>query len=180
MAVFGSASSPTYSWENDNNTGMYKHASPDRIGWSTGGFQRLELSSTDFITLVDVIPALNDTYELGSASLSWAKIFTHDLDIDGTAVGEITTDNDGSFNMNTTNNFTSTPTAAFTLTFTNITAGQSGYVLLVNNSNYTVSAASTTKVNNKFLTTVSSTGTYLISYFSNGTNVYCTTAGAMA
>ncbi len=87
---------------------------------------------------------------------------------------------DGSFDMNVTNNFTCTPTGTFTLTFTNITAGQSGYVLLVNTGGHAVSAASTTKVNTTFLTTVSAAGTYLLSYFSNGTNVYVTTGGAMA
>ena len=72
------------------------------------------------------------------------------------------------------------PTGTFTLTFTNITAGQSGYVLLVNTGGHAVSAAATTKVNTTFLTTVSAAGTYLCSYFTDGTNVYVTTGGAMA
>jgi hypothetical protein len=94
--------------------------------------------------------------------------------------GTVTTDNDGSFNMNVTNNFLCTPTGTFALTFTNITAGQSGYVLLVNTGGYAVTAAATTKVNTSFLTTVSAAGTYLLSYFTDGTNVYVTTGGAMA
>jgi len=94
--------------------------------------------------------------------------------------GTVTTDNDGSFSMTVTNNFLCTPTGTFTLTFTNITAGQSGYVLLVNTGGYAVTAAATTKVNTSFLTTVSTAGTYLISYFTDGTNVYVTTGGAMA
>jgi hypothetical protein len=98
----------------------------------------------------------------------------------GAQRGTVTTDNDGSFDMNVTNNFSCTPTGTITLTFTNITAGQSGYVLLINPSAYAVSAAATTKVNTSFLATVSAAGTYLISYFSNGTNVYLTTGGAMA
>ncbi len=94
--------------------------------------------------------------------------------------GTVTTDNDGSFDMSVTNNFKCTPTGTFTLTFTNITAGQSGYVLLVNTGGHAVSAAATTKVNTTFLTTVSAAGTYLLSYFTDGTNVYVTTGGAMA
>jgi hypothetical protein len=95
--------------------------------------------------------------------------------------GTVTTDNDGSFDMSVTNNFKCTLAGTATLTFTNITAGQSGYVLLVNTSGFAVSAAATTKVNTTFLTTVSTAGTYLVSYFSpDGTNVYCTTGGAMA
>jgi hypothetical protein len=94
--------------------------------------------------------------------------------------GTVTTDNDGSFNMNVTNNFLCTPTGTFALTFTNITAGQSGYVLLVNTGGYAVTAAATTKVNTSFLTTTSTAGTYLLSYFTDGTSVYVTTGGAMA
>jgi hypothetical protein len=94
--------------------------------------------------------------------------------------GTVTTDNDGSFDMSVTNNFKCTPTATFALTFTNITAGQSGYILLVNSGGYAVTAAATTKVGTSFLTTVSAAGTYLISYLSDGTNVYCTASGALS
>ena len=87
--------------------------------------------------------------------------------------GTLTTDNDGSFDLNATNNFKCTPTANFTLTFTNI-ASQSGFILLVNTGGHTVSAAATTKVDANMLATVSTAGTYLLSYFSDGTNVYMT------
>jgi hypothetical protein len=82
--------------------------------------------------------------------------------------------------MNVTNNFKCTPTGTFALTFTNITAGQSGYVLLVNTGGYSVTAAATTKVGTTALTTISTAGTYLLSYWTDGTNVYVTTGGAMA
>ena len=95
--------------------------------------------------------------------------------------GTVTTDNDGSFDMNATNNFLCTPSGAFTLTFTNITAGQSGNIVLVNGSNYTVSAAATTKVATGALTAISATGTYWLSYFSpDGTNVYVANTAALA
>lgn len=94
--------------------------------------------------------------------------------------GTTTTDNDLSFDLNITNNFSCTPTAGGALTFTNITAGQSGFIKLVNGSNYAITAAATTKVTSTFLSAISTTGTYIISYFSDGTNVYCATAGAMA
>ena len=94
--------------------------------------------------------------------------------------GTQTTDNDLSFDMNVTNNFICTPTATGALTFTNITAGQSGYVLLINTGGYAITAAATTKVGASFLSTVSAAGTYLISYLANGTNVYCTASGALS
>lgn len=94
--------------------------------------------------------------------------------------GTVTTNNTLSFDMSVTNNFKSTPTATGALTFTNITAGQTGYVLLVNTGGYAITAAATTKVNTTFLSTVSTAGTYLLSYFTDGTNVYVTTGGAMS
>jgi len=94
--------------------------------------------------------------------------------------GTVTTDNDLSFDMNVTNNFKCTPTGTGALTFTNITAGQSGYVLLVNSGGYAITAAATTKLGASTLSTISAAGTYLISYMSDGTNVYCTASGALS
>ena len=83
-------------------------------------------------------------------------------------------DNDGSFDMNGGNNFKCTPAGNFTLTFTNITDGQSGYILLVNTGGHTVSAHANSKVDANLLATVTAAGTYLLSYLSDGTNVYLT------
>ena len=91
----------------------------------------------------------------------------------GSQRGTVVVDNDGSFDMNGGNNFKSTPTGAVTLTFTNITNGQSGFILLVN-SGQTISAHANTKVDANLLATVTAAGTYLIGYFSDGTNVYLT------
>ena len=93
------------------------------------------------------------------------------------AVGTLTTDNDGSFDMAASNNFKCTPSGNFTLTFTNIVS-QSGNILLVNSGGHTVSAHTNSKVDANLLATVSTAGTYLISYFSDGTNVYLTNSAA--
>lgn len=113
-------------------------------------------------------------YDVDTAKTDMLQTFT------ASQRGTVTTDNDLSFDMSVTNNFTCTPTAGGVLTFTNITAGQSGYILLTNNSNYAITAAASTKVGAAFLSNISLTGTYLISYFSNGTNVYCTSSGVLA
>jgi hypothetical protein len=94
--------------------------------------------------------------------------------------GTVTTDNDLSFDQNVTNNFSCTPTAGGTLTFTNHTAGQSGYVLLDNSSGYAITAHANTKITATDLTTISTAGVYLISYFDNGTNAYCTVSASYA
>ena len=104
-----------------------------------------------------------------------AKIATsaNGVTVTGGAVGTMTTDNDGSFAMSASNNFKCTPTGNFTLTFTSI-AAQSGNILLVNSGGHTVAAHANTKVDANLLATVSTAGTYLLAYFSDGTNVYMT------
>jgi hypothetical protein len=92
----------------------------------------------------------------------------------------ITTDNDLSFDMNAASNFKCTPSAGGALTFTNITSGQTGNIILVNGSNYAITAAATTKVSATCLATISATGTYWLSYYSDGTNVYVANTGALA
>lgn len=98
---------------------------------------------------------------------------TGTVTVSANAIGTITTDNDGSFAMSAGNNFKCTPSGNFTLTFTSIVA-QSGNILLINSGGHTVSAHANTKVDANFLATVSTAGTYLLSYFSDGTNVYMT------
>lgn len=85
--------------------------------------------------------------------------------------GTVTPDNDLSFDMNVTNNFKCTPTGIGTLTFTNITAGQSGNIWLDNSAGVTISAASSTYISSADLTTISAAGVYFLSYYSDGTNV---------
>ena len=97
--------------------------------------------------------------------------------------GSVTVANTGAFDLSLTNNFICTPTGNVTLTFSNIPSSsseQSGNILLVNSSNYTISAAATTKVPANTLTTISASGTYWLSYKSDGTNVYLVTSGAMS
>jgi hypothetical protein len=82
------------------------------------------------------------------------------------------TDNDLSFNLNGSNNFSCTLASAATFIFTNIIAGQSGFIKLVNPSSYAISAHTSTKISASTLTRISSSGTYILSYFSDGTYVY--------
>ena len=135
--------------------------------------------STSFTSTISASPSANRTVTVPDATFTVAgsdaaQTFT------ASQRGTVTTDNDGSFDMNVTNNFKCTPTGSITLTFTNITAGQSGFILLVNGSNYTVAAHTNTKVATGALTTLSATGTYVLSYFSDGTNVYVVNSGALA
>ena len=104
-------------------------------------------------------------YDADTAKTDTAQTFT------ASQRGTVTTDNDLSFDMNATNFFKCTPAANGTLTFTNITAGQSGNIWLDNSGGYTISAASSTYIASADLTTISTAGVYFLSYYSDGTNV---------
>jgi hypothetical protein len=107
------------------------------------------------------------------AAVSTAQTFT------AAQRGAIVTDNDLSFNLAASNNFKCTVAATGTLTFTNLVAGQSGYILLNNSGGFAISAGATTSVGDNLLATISSAGVYLVSYFCDGTEAYCTASGAL-
>jgi hypothetical protein len=94
--------------------------------------------------------------------------------------GTVTTDNDLSLDLSVTNNFKATPTGTATLTFTNMTAGQSGFILLDNSGAHTISAHANTKVSATALATISAAGVYILSYFTDGTDTYVVNSGALA
>ena len=84
------------------------------------------------------------------------------------------TDNDGSFDLSGAgNNYASTPTSAAAITFTNIAANanKSGYVTLTNSSNYAFTAHANTKIATTDLVKIGATGTYVLPYLCDGTNV---------
>ncbi len=95
--------------------------------------------------------------------------------------GTVTTDNDLSFDLNATNNFKCTPAGTGTLTFTNITAGQSGNILLINSGGHAISLHANTKGDANLASTISTAGTYWLSYFcGDGTNVQVVTSAVFA
>ena len=94
--------------------------------------------------------------------------------------GTITVDNDLSLDLSVTNNWKCTPTGTGTLTFTNHTAGQSGNILLDNSGGHAISLAATTKGDANLATTISTAGTYWLSYYDDGTNAYVVTSAVFA
>ena len=94
--------------------------------------------------------------------------------------GAVTVDNDGSFDLSVTNKFSCTPTALFTLTFTNMANGQGGTIKLDNSGGYVITADTNTKVDANFLTTVSTAGVYYLGYESTDTEVYVWNTGALS
>ena len=86
---------------------------------------------------------------------------------------------EATFDMNAGNNFKVTLVAATKLIFSNITDGQSGFIILVSGQTVTLDAAikSPGGTGASDLTTA---GTHLINYITDGTTVYITYGKAMA
>ncbi len=146
-----------------------------QIGGSSITATAAELNTMDGITAT-----VGELNQLDGVTLSNYADRTADAAWTGSQRATVVTDNDGSFDMNAGQNFSCTPTGSITLTFTNIANGQSGFILLVNTTPQTVSLHANTKGDANLATTLSTAGTYLCSYFSNGTNVYVTTSAAIA
>lgn len=131
-------------------------------------------ANSDITSLTGLTTALSVAQGgTGATSLSAANIILSNVEQTFTAAqrGTVTADNDLSFDMDATNNFKCTPTGNGTLTFTNITAGQSGNIWLDNSGGHTISAAASTYISSADLTTISAAGVYFMSYYSDGTNV---------
>ena len=131
------------------------------------GLTAAEIGYSDGVT--SAIQTQINTKGVGDALLAGDQTWT------GSQRGTLVTDNDGSFDLDGGNNFFCTPAGNITLTFTNHTSGQSGYILFVN-SGHTISLAATTKGDANLATTLTTAGTYLVSYLDNGTNAYLTTS----
>ena len=153
----------------DEHLTLNADGSSKDIKFQANGVEVRSLSSSGVMTATTFTGAATDVTKLPLAG----GTLTGTVTVSANAVGTVTTDNDGSFSMSATNNFKCTPTGNLTLTFTNIVA-QSGNILLVNSGGHTVAAHANTKVDANLLATVSTAGTYLLSYFSDGTNVYMT------
>ena len=125
----------------------------------------------------------NTTYSAGAGLTLGGTTFTLDLTKDQSWTGSqraTAIDNSASlsFDQNGGNNFKTTTSGGGTLTFTNHTDGQSGYILLTNASNHAITAHANTKITATDLATISVTGSYLLSYFDNGTNAYITVSAS--
>ena len=134
----------------------------------------LDLTGTTFST------ALKSSGGLAIDSTELTVDFTSDNSWTGSQRATAVTDNDMSYDMNGGQNFISTPSGNATLTFTNITNGQSGFLKLINSGGHTIALHANSKADANLATTVSTAGTYLLSYFSDGTDVWLTNSAIYA
>lgn len=70
----GTAGTPAFSFDNDQNTGMYSFAADD-IGWTTGGTQRMHLTTSQLRVAVSIRPQADNTYGLGATGERWTDVW---------------------------------------------------------------------------------------------------------
>ena len=172
-----------------NTHGIKLKSPPHSAGASyTLTFPTTDGSASEFLqtdgsgVLTWAVPT-NTTYSAGAGLSLGGTTFTLDLTKDQSWTGSqraTAIDNSASlsFDQNGGNNFKTTTSGGGTLTFTNHTDGQSGYILLTNASNHAITAHANTKITATDLATISVTGSYLLSYFDNGTNAYITVSAS--
>lgn len=188
-ALIGHDHTGTYALISHNHDGVYfpvagTNGTPTQLNRYTGGSNNPGL----YVLMNEAgnVASLysNTTLGLGGQSTSnTLEITTNAVTVNGTLTADgivvntrarnvPLTDNDLSFDLSARNNFSCTPTAGGALTFTNIAAGQSGFIFLVNNSNYAISLAAGVDMSSSAQSRISATGTYLLSYYCNdGSNV---------
>jgi hypothetical protein len=153
---------------------------------STSGDQVLNIASHDLVdgglklagTLVTAsateVNLLDGKTVVGDAVLATDQSWT------GSQRGTPQTITQGTLiDLDTGNNFLWTPAAADEFSFANETTGQSGFIKLINPSAYVITLGSEVKAVSTFATDVTTAGTYLITYFSDGTNVYVSASAAL-
>jgi hypothetical protein len=116
---------------------------------------------------------------LDGKSVVGDAVLASDQSWSGSQRGTPSTVTDGTLDLDTANNFLYTPGAADTLEFSNEETGQSGFIKLINPSGYAISLGSEVKAVSTFATDVSTAGTYLVTYFCDGTNVYVSASAAL-
>ena len=114
------------------------------------------------------------------ANATNTAITTADQSWSGSQRGTPSVVTDGTLDLTSANNFKYTPGAADNLEFSGeaSSAGQSGFITIINTTPYVISLVGNVKKGTSW--DVSTAGTYLVSYYCDGTNVYVSASEALA
>ena len=127
---------------------------------------------------LDAIEAAADVTDATNVASAGAGMLTVDQSWSGSQRGTPSTVTDGTLDLDVANNFQYTPAGADVFEFTNEEAGQSGFVKVINPSAHAISVGSEVKKGASW--DVSTAGTYLVSYYTDGTNVYVSASEALS
>ena len=141
----------------------------------TGNLPAIDGSS---LTTLDATALTGNLPAISGSSLTGLVALTADQSWSGSQRGTPSTVTDGTLDLDTANNFQYTPAGADVFEFTNEEAGQSGFVKLINPSGHAISVGSEVKKGESW--DVSTAGTYLVSYYCDGTNVYVSASEALS
>jgi len=152
---------------------------------ATSGDQVLDIASHDLVdgglklagTLVTA--SATEVNLLDGKTVIGDAVLATDQSWSGAQRGTPSTVTNGTLDLDTANNFLYTPAAADVLEFSNEETGQSGFIKLINPSAYAISLGSEVKAVSTFATDVTVAGTYLVTYFCDGTNVYVSASAAL-
>ena len=152
---------------------------------ATAGDQTVDIASHDLVdgglklagTLVTA--SATEVNLLDGKTVVGDAVLATDQSWSGAQRGTPSTVTNGTLDLDAANNFLYTPGAADVLEFSNETTGQSGFIKLINPSGYTITLGSEVKAVYTFATDVTVAGTYLVTYFTDGTDVYVSSSAAL-
>ncbi len=123
-------------------------------------------SSTDGQLDIDADTEVEITAPTIDLTASTKVTVSNDIEVTGRSVGvTVSPENDGSFDLSVSNDFTCTTTGTTTITFTNAKAGQSGNIKFVNGGSHSINADTMVAINADSLSTLGTTGTYHLAYY---------------
>ena len=157
-----------------NSSGAFTSTTIDATAL-TGNLPAIDGSS---LTTLDATALTGNLPAISGSSLTGLVALTADQSWSGSQRGTPSTVTDGTLDLDTANNFQYTPAGADVFEFTNEEAGQSGFVKLINPSGHAISVGSEVKKGESW--DVSTAGTYLVSYYCDGTNVYVSASEALS
>ena len=141
----------------------------------TGNLPAIDGSS---LTTLDATALTGNLPAISGSSLTGLVALTADQSWSGSQRGTPSTVTDGTLDLDTANNFKYTPSGADTLEFSNEEAGQSGFITVINASGHAISLGSEVKKGSSW--DVSTAGTYIVTYYCDGTNVYVSASEALS
>lgn len=142
---------------------------------STGVWRVLAYQPASGYLVPSSIGVTVQAYDADTAKLDVSQVFS------APQKAAVITDNDLAFDLSGAgNDYSCTPSGAGTMSFTNMASntGKSGHIKFVNGSSYAIAKGSNIKCSSTLFTSISTTGTYIIGYWCDGTDVYLTTSGA--